>query len=192
MENIKKAFINELQKLVGLKCYHTGFSLGSIIILRFGKEIININPIIHPKTGKPMTKGEFSLRVVCAWRIEKDNNIYCTWNYYSGFDEEKYNETDFITKTLTKLEDELIKVLENKTVIAVNLNEDTLDIDIDFDDNIRFSIFCDFNNWEWDTEPSEMYVFTGMNDLFRIEPNDKIIYQDLTGKYVFYEESQES
>jgi hypothetical protein len=189
MENIKKTFINELQKIVGLKCYHTGFSLGSIIMLDFGKIIVDKKPMIHSKTGKAMTRGEFSLLIVCAWRIEKDNKIYCTWNYYSGFDKEKYNETDFTTKTLTKLEDELIKVLENKTVIAVNLNEDTMDIDIDFEDNIRISIFNDSNNWEWDTDPSEMYVFTGMNDLFSIEPNDKIIYQDLTGEYVFYEES---
>jgi hypothetical protein len=186
--NMKDAFIRDFREIIGKNCYHVGFSLEAIILMDFGTVLIDAKPRIHPKTKKYCTFGEFSLRVVTAWRIEKNNKIFCTWNYYDGYFDEEGNYQDNRAKTLTLLEDNLIKVLENKKVIDVFVDENTLDFYIDFEDNYRFRVFCEMNQWEWNEETSEMYIFTTMNDLYSIETNDIIIHEVLKGDYIYYDD----
>lgn len=185
---MKDAFIRDFREIIGKNCYHVGFSLEAIILMDFGTVLIDAKPRIHPKTKKYCTFGEFSLRVVTAWRIEKNNKIFCTWNYYDGYFDEEGNYQDNRAKTLTLLEDNLIKVLENKKVIDVFVDENTLDFYIDFEDNYRFRVFCEMNQWEWNEETSEMYIFTTMNDLYSIETNDIIIHEVLKGDYIYYDD----
>jgi hypothetical protein len=186
--NNKKTFIQDFRKIIGKKCYYVGFSLESIIKLYFGEIIIDINPNIHPKTNDYLTSGEYSLRVTTAWRIEKNNKIFCTWNYYNGYFDEVGDYHDNRVKTLKILEDNLIQVLVDKKVIDVFIDENTMDFYIDFEDSYRFRVFCELNHWEWNEETSEMYMFTTMNDLYSIETNDKIIYEDLKGEYIYYDD----
>jgi hypothetical protein len=188
MHNIKERFITGIKKLIGKKCYYVGFSLESTIKIYFGEIMIDKNPTIHPKTNDYLTSGEYSLRVITAWRIEKNNKIFCTWNYYDGYFDEDENYHDNRSKTLTILEDSLIQVLVNKKVTDVFVDENTMDFNIDFEDNYRFRVFCELNQWDWNVETSEMYVFSTKDDIYSIETNDNIIHEDLKGEYIYYED----
>jgi hypothetical protein len=192
MENIKKTFIEEMEKIIGTKCFCSEFNLESSIFLDFGRKLIDAKPSNDDKTGQIITYGEYVLNAVCAWRIEKDHKIYCTYHYQSSVYDDNGDCTDYTTQAINKLNDELVKILENKTVIDVSINENTMDLIIDFENNIRFRIFCDQNHWDWDTIPTEMYSFTGINDSFMIGTNDTIIHEDFTGEYIFFDEDQES
>jgi len=188
MNNIKEAFIQDFRKIISKKCFKVFFSLEAIIILDFGRVLIDANPRIHPKTKEYLTCGEYSFRVVTAWRIEKDNKIFCTWNYYDGYFDEDDNYQNNRDKTLTVLEDNLIKILENKKVVDDFIDENTMDFYIDFEDNIKFRVFCEMNQWEWNDETSEMYIFTTKNDLYCIETNDKIKHEDIKREYIYYDD----
>ncbi|MDT3738154.1 MAG: hypothetical protein RO257_01495 [Candidatus Kapabacteria bacterium] len=188
MNNIQEAFIQDLRKIIDKNCFQIGFSLESIILLDFGRVLIDAKPRTHPKTKDYLTHGEYSLRVVTAWRIEKNNKIFCTWNYYDGYYDNEGNYHDNRAKTLTVLEDNLIKILENKKVVDVFIDENTKDFYIDFEENIRFRVFCEMNQWDWNDETSEMYIFTTKNDLYSIETNDTIIHEDLKGEFIYYED----
>lgn len=188
MQNYKEKFIIDLNKIIDKKCYGIGFSLESIIIIEFGEIITNTNPKIYPKTNDYITRGEYSLRVPTAWRIEKNNKIFCTWNYYGGYYDDEENYHDYRVKNLTNLEENLIQVIKNKKVIKVYVDENTMDFYIDFEDNYRFRVFCELNHWDWKEESSELYDFSTMNDIYSIGTNDNIIHEDLKGEYIFYDD----
>lgn len=188
MKSIKESFIQDLKKIINKKCFKVFFSLETIILLKFGNTIIDVNPIKHHKSNEYVTSGEYSLRVITAWRIEKNNKIFCTWNYYDGFYDDEGDYHDNKSKVLAMLEDNLIKVLENKKVIDVFIDENTMDFHIDFEDNLRFKVFCELNQWEWNDETSQMYVFSSMEDLYSIETNDNVIHEDMKGEYIYYDD----
>ena len=161
---IKETFLKQIYGIKGQKCFKIGFSIGTILILNFGREVIYLPPIITKRNNKLLTTGENSFTIVCFWRVEHNNKILFTNDYY-----ENDNSTSILEKK--------VKILQNKTVLDINLNKDTFDFYIDFEDNYRLTVINSFN--QFTRKRVELYTFCTFNDLFCINTGNNIEYESI-------------
>jgi hypothetical protein len=151
---IKETFLKHIYGIKGQKCFKIGFSIGTILILNFGREVIYLPPIITRHNNKFLTTGDNSFTVVCFWRVEHNNRVLFTNHYY---------EDD---NSISILE-EKVKILQNKTVLDVNINQETFDFSIDFEDSYRLTVINSVN--QFTRKRVELYTFCTFNELFSMK-----------------------
>ncbi len=124
---------------------------GSMVTLNFGEK----TPVIfwqgHPTRECNGYKWDICLYLqCCAWRLFSDEGIICS--DYS--DIEKINEG--------------IRSVRNSTVISVNVDDRTFDLDIRLSNHATLQVFC--NSGDLGGEFDNYSLFSGA-DIFTVKPN---------------------
>jgi len=122
------------------KCWSViaGVGTGSVVHLGFGEKKSRKKPLKNPNLSKDekMFEPEIGLMIHCAWRLSKLDKILCGWR-----------DSNELKSNMLKG----INLLKDKKVIDIHLNQTVYDLDIYFDNNMCFQLFCDqTNNYDSD------------------------------------------
>ncbi|MEM9103847.1 MAG: hypothetical protein AAGB12_16185 [Pseudomonadota bacterium] len=121
--------------LKGKLCWSVvaGPGTGSVVKLGFGGKNKRNKPLKNAKliNEQRCFKPELELMIHCAWRLLKSDIVICGW------------------RDSNELEGNMLKglnQLNNKTVESIRLSKNTYDLDIYFENDICFQLFCDQTN----------------------------------------------
>lgn len=166
--DLVKRFIESAKTLVGNKCWNCSLTIGSTLMLDFGRKLTYDPPMVNPNSGKTVEIGEFNFLIFSSWRIENDNSIIASWR------DKFWN--------IKKL-DESINLLSGKEVKYIDVTAPSFDMEIVFDDHTRLKIFCDsFTSGEQD---KSNYYFSTLNDLFAVKSESLLIIKNQDMKRIF-------
>ena len=137
-----KEFATVLGAIGGSRCWGVaaGPTTGSVLNLHMGRQIPRQQPIPNPHLPEALRlyDGEFGLLVECAWRIETDDRIACSW---------LESEED------VGIRDTAISLMTDQAVLSVNAQLPFMDLVVRFSNAHTLKLFCD------QTEPdSDNYV----------------------------------
>lgn len=168
MMDLEGKFIDSVKSLIGNICWNCSLTIGSTLMLDFGRKLTYDPPMVNPKSGKVVEIGEYNFLIFSAWRLENDNSIIATWK------DKFWN--------IKKLEDS-IPLLLGKTVRYVDLRNPSFDLDLIFDDMTRLRIFCD--SFTSGAQDQSNYYFSTYNDLFAVKSNSLLVVKNQDMKRVF-------
>lgn len=131
LKELKTAFPDVVARLVDKRCWglRAGTGTGSRFVLDFGGKVPARNPVRNPNLTRVQQRfrGEFSLFVTCAWRLDARTHVVCGWadsNLPSG---------DMLRGLRTVI---------GRRVRAINLCMPAYDLEVDFGPR-TLRIFCD-------------------------------------------------
>ncbi len=166
--DLEELFFKSIKELVGKVCWQTSLTIGSTLMLDFGRKLTYDPPMINPNSGSAVEIGEYNFLIFSAWRIENDSRIIATWK------DKFWN--------LPKL-DESIAVLVGKSVRFADISAPSYDLDIVFDDHTRLKVFCDsFTSGQSD---KNNYYYSTYKDLFAVKSCSSLIVKGQDMKRVF-------
>jgi hypothetical protein len=118
--------------LIGRPCWLiiAGKGTGSIVHLGFGDKYPRDKPLKNPciNDDEKLFKPELSLMVYCAWRLSSLDRILCGWRSSNEMGGEMISG---------------LSLLRFRRINDVSIRPLTLDLDLTFEDNICFQVFCD-------------------------------------------------
>jgi hypothetical protein len=145
-------------KLVGKACRAVvfGAGTGSVVGLGFGDRLRRVKPLSNPRLREidRIYSSELELTVYCTWRLCRESRVICGWR--DGFDQPGIAE---------------LEGLDGKKVIDAAVQKETYDLEIEFEGNIKFQIFCDVTN---DHDVNDNYLFANAEEIGAVGVNSKI------------------
>ena len=134
---------NFIKQLSGRRCRAVvfGAGTGTVVGFGFGKRQRRVKPLSNPRLSEVDRKfaSELELTVYCAWRLCRENRVVCGWRDSSD------------QSTAEELEE-----LIGKKVVRALVQSGTYDLEIEFEGNEKFQLFCDVTN---DDESDDNYLF---------------------------------
>jgi hypothetical protein len=120
-----------------------GDGAGTAIQLAFGDKVPRVNALKNLKLleEERMFAGEFSLFVECAWRLQTQDSVLCTWLSSNRNGESRHNE---LTQLIGR------RVMDLKVCMPAG------DLEIAFEDGKVLVIFADQAN---EVDQSDNYTF---------------------------------
>lgn len=134
--------------LKGKSCWSivAGEGTGSVVTIGFGDKRKKSKPLKNPNLTEEQRNfdSEIEIMVYCAWRVLSSDSIICSWRDSNELDGEMLKG---------------LQLLKDKKVIEAKLMETTYDLDIIFENGIRFQLFCDQTN-DYDSDEN-FTIFMG-------------------------------
>lgn len=134
-------FSNVLGNLVGQKCwsYTANVNTGSCVSIDIGRKVLREKPLRNPRISKEerLYMGEFHFYVSCSWRLDWKGKVLC------GGEDDKSEQGPMIIGLSEML---------NRRVVSVDLEQPSLGVVLEFDNDLVFRIFCDEFEQEEDVE----------------------------------------
>jgi len=164
---LARGFARTLKSLVGKRCWGVvaGEGTGSVFVLDFGRKIPQARPIANPHLtlDQRRYKGELSLMVRCAWRIDAKQSVVCGWNDSSR------NDGPMVRG---------LKSLVNTSVKAVTIEPPAMDLTIRFASR-TLRVFCDQTVRE---SGQENYWITSVlvGRLYAVGPRGRLTMDELS------------
>ena len=87
-----------------------------------------IAPHPHPVLNSPLHRGESSLLIRCAWRVENEDEVLTSWSDDHSLDGRMLRA---------------LRVLDRTTVTAVSVSWPSCDVVLTLSGGVRLSMFCD-------------------------------------------------
>jgi len=152
-----------LDLLIGMPCWSiiAGKGTGSIVSLGFGtkNQRDRLLKNLHLTDDERIYKPDISLMIYCSWRLSVEDKVFCSWK-----------------DALENLKEMLIglELIREKNVINMDVCPISLDLNLYFEKNIKFEIFCDeTNNMDADDNYSlftkEKIINAGLKSIPSIE-----------------------
>jgi hypothetical protein len=140
--------------LIGRPCWLiiAGKGTGSIVHLGFGDKYPRDKPLKNPciNDDERLFKPEFSLMVYCAWRLSSLDRILCSWRSSNEIGGEMISG---------------LSLLRFRRINDVSIRPITLDLDLTFEDNIHFQVFCDITT---NDEADNNYVLLTKDQIIEV------------------------
>ena len=162
------SYIAEIEKLEQLKCWSViaGEGTGSHIELYFGKKILRKHPLKNPYLSKEVRKfdSEFSLFAEeCSWRLESDREVIC------GSMSENDNDGVMLSGLMRLL---------NQKVHDVLVLTPSLDLKIEFNNNLRLVLFCNTGS------DDDNYSFSSLSNIFIVQGYGQMVVEKKVQGYL--------
>ena len=127
-----EALASEIQRFTGRRCwsFYVGESTGSALVLDFEPKVSRRIPLLNPRLSEEERyyRGEFSIYIECAWRLDSDTQVVCG----SG---DSPAEGESMSRGLTRI---LRRSVESMTVA-----KPAWDLTVRFGDGLTLTAFCD-------------------------------------------------
>ena len=147
-EALVREFIATAQTLVGKPCWGiaAGANTGSVLNLHLGGKICRPRLLPNPALSADLRqyRGELSVFIKCAWRLDMEDKIICGWI-------ESCSEGGPLARGLHRVLDE--------TVERISLQRPALDLGVHFSNGCVLRLFCD-QTYEEEEESSNYVLFT--------------------------------
>jgi hypothetical protein len=124
-----------MNQLVGVKCWSViaGAGTGSAVHFALGSPVPRAHPLRNPNLSELQRthKGEFSLFVQCAWRLEARHEVLC------GSTDDDANSGSMVAG---------LAQLVGKWITAIAVSRPIPDATVNFSDGMCLRVFCDQTN----------------------------------------------
>ncbi len=168
MMDLVKKFIENAKTLAGNECWNCSLTIGSTLMLDFGRKLTYDPPMVNPNSGNIVEIGEFNFLIFSSWKIENDNEIIASWR------DKFWN--------IKKLDETIGMLLGNK-VKYIDLAAPAFDLEIVFENHLRLKVFCDsFTSGEQD---KSNYYFSTLHELFAVKSQGMLVVKNQDMKRVF-------
>jgi len=160
----RSAVQHACDRLVGECCWlvSAGAGTGSVLNLGFGRKLRRSVPLTNPKLPQEARENdaEYSLFIESVWRLDQGDRVVC-----GAWDDNRADGP--MLRGLARL--------SGRTVVAVRARQPGLDLELDFENGLRLTVFCDrVNEDEGDDNYSvfttEEVLTVGPRSALRSEP----------------------
>lgn len=165
---MNEKFNESIKLAIGETCWNAELTVGSTLMLDFGKQLSYDPPMVNPNSGETVRIGEYNFLIFCSWRLENRENVICTWQ------DKFYN--------YQKLE-EMVKMIRCRKIENIYIDKPSYDVIIVFDEGLVLKVFCDLQSVN-DPKKSN-YYFSTFNDLFAIKCNSELLCKEQDVKRVY-------
>jgi hypothetical protein len=142
-EDHVKEFLTATEMLVGKRCWGivAGANTGSVLDLHLGQKLLRQHQVRNPTLPEDLrqNRGELSLFIQCAWRLEDKERVICGWG-------EDFSHGGPLGKG--------IQLIVDQPIERVSIRRPSFDLTLYFANSLMLQVFCD------QTELSEEH---GMN-----------------------------
>jgi hypothetical protein len=136
-----------LDSLVGEKCwgYMANVNTGSCVSIDIGSKILRERTLRNPRISKEerLYRGEFHFYVSCSWRLDWRGRALC------GGEDDRSEQGPMMTG---------LREMLNRRVVSVELEQPGLNVTLEFEGNLVFTIFCDEFEQEEDIENYVLFL----------------------------------